>query len=89
MQVILSYILYNEDAKQMAGPQQYNTSDDSQVIRVPHWNTFQNIQNFVGDWFLLLSECRVWQTMAWRQESECSVVKPSHEYCMRKIGQQY
>jgi hypothetical protein len=58
MQVILSCILYMEDAKQMAGPLQYNTSDKSQVIEFhteTHFRTYR---------ILWERECRVWPTMA-------------------------
>jgi len=40
------------------------------VCRVSHLNTFENVlhtQNFEGDWYLHMSECRIWKTMAWRR----------------------
>jgi len=59
MQVTVSCILYIEDTKQMAGPLQYNTSDDSQVIELhteTHFRTCRILRE-TGSFSWVHAEC--------------------------------
>jgi hypothetical protein len=44
-----------------------NIMDKVQVVSFMYISISECTQNFEGVWFLVLSECRTWATMAWQR----------------------